>query len=82
MDRRRALNKHSRNSSFPNGPLGIDNDNTKQENIVNVPLAADDKSNNEISLMPVDTTRWVADQSETTCQICKVQMFSIVSVSK
>jgi len=31
----------------------------------------------EISLKPVDAARWVSDESESTCQICKVQVFSI-----
>ena len=78
IDRRRALNGHARNDSYQY--MAVDNEIPKQEKSVIEPSTTDEKANNEISSTPVDMKRWVADESETTCQICKIQVFSIVCV--
>ena len=59
--------------------MGINSEVTKPEKLSNATSTPDEKLSGEISLKPVDAALWVSDQSETTCQICKVQVFSIVS---
>ena len=79
IDRRKLASKHVRNSSYQNTAIGINSEITKPEKSSNATSTADEKLGGEISLKPVDAARWVSDESESTCQICKVQVFSIVS---